>query len=34
MKRHPLDGADERFTGGSGMGWGLQDALPSREADG
>jgi hypothetical protein len=34
VKRHPLDGADERFTGGSCMGWGLQDALPSREADG
>ena len=34
VKRHPLDRADERFTGGSRMGLGLQDASPSRDADG
>ena len=28
VKGHPLDGADERFTGGSGLGGGLQYAGP------
>ena len=28
VKRHPLDGADERFTGGSGGGGGLQETMP------
>ena len=33
VKRHPLDGADERFTGRSGEGGGLQDAMPLLEVD-
>lgn len=33
VKGHPLDGADERFTGRSSVGGGLQDSMPLLEAD-
>jgi hypothetical protein len=34
VKRHSLDRADERFTGGSGRSSGLQDSVPMLKADG
>ena len=34
VKGHPLDRADERFTGRSGVGGGLQGSLPLLEVEG